>query len=149
MTFSKETCRCEKQLQTNWRKFPPYVNNTDAPHPGGILPGIVDDMAVKCCQTCKSHGQSVIDFKLDGDGELSQKSSDSALRASISQKTEFNFPIPGYIGQERYGNELFLSPYQWNCRKQLYTAGSVVRGFHRSCPIAETQILDILPKLVS
>ena len=110
VTFSKETCRCGKQLRTNWRKLLPYVNvnNTDVSHPSGILPGIVEEMAVTCCQTCETHEQSVVDFKLDGDGELSQKSSDSALRASISQKTDFSFPIPGYIGQERYGKDLFF-----------------------------------------
>ena len=93
----------------------PYVSNSnsnmsnvDAPHPGGILPGIMQEMAVTCCHTCKSHGQSIVDFKVDGNGQSSQKSSDATLRSSISHNTDFSFPIPGYTGQVRYAPILFF-----------------------------------------
>ena len=90
--------------------FPPYVDSNsnmsdeEAAHPGGILPGIIHDMAVTCCETCKSHGQSLVDFKMDGNDQPSQKSSDSALRESISHETDFSFPIPGFTGQVRCAN---------------------------------------------
>lgn len=111
--FFKETCRCDKHLKTNWRSLAPYVSNvtsTDAPHPSGILPGIIHDMAVTCCQTCKSHGQSLVDFSLDGNGEASEKPSDSALRGKISHQTQFSFPVPGFSEQEKYGVDLGYWP---------------------------------------
>lgn len=112
--FLQDTCRCEKHLYTNWRMFPPYVDsnsnmsNEDAAHPGGILPGIIHDMAVTCCETCKSHGLSLVSFKMDGNDQPSQKSSDSDLRESISHKTDFSFPIPGFTGQVRYANYIWI-----------------------------------------
>lgn len=104
--FLKETCRCNKLLRTNWRQLSPYVsdrNSADPPLPSGILPTIINDMAVSCCQSCQSHGESVLDFNLDGEGGQSEKSNDAALREAISERTELNFPIPGYMEQERFG----------------------------------------------
>lgn len=75
----------------------------DAPYPSGILPGIIHDMAVTCCHTCASHGQSLVDFNLDGNGEASEKPTDSDLREKISHQTQFSFPVPGFSEQEKYG----------------------------------------------
>lgn len=111
--YFKETCRCDKHLKTNWRRLAPYVSNTtstDAPHPGGILPSIIHDMVVTCCQTCASHGQSIVDFSLDGNGKASEKPSDSALRGKISHQTQFSFPVPGFSEQEKYGVDLGYWP---------------------------------------
>lgn len=111
--YFKETCRCGKHLKTNWRRLAPYVSNTtstDAPHPGGILPSIIHDMVVTCCQTCASHGQSIVDFSLDGNGKASEKPSDSALRGKISHQTQFSFPVPGFSEQEKYGVDLGYWP---------------------------------------
>ncbi|KAJ7389036.1 hypothetical protein OS493_034171 [Desmophyllum pertusum] len=67
-------------------------------------------MAVTCCRKCKSHGQSLVDFNLDGNGKTSEKPSDQAFRENISHRTQFHFPIPGYTEQEKYGAELGYWP---------------------------------------
>ncbi len=82
----------------------------DAPHPGGILPGIIHDMVVTCCSTCNAHGHSFLDFNLDGNGDASEKSSDSDLREKISHHTHLSFPIPGYMEQDKYGVDLGYWP---------------------------------------
>ena len=67
-------------------------------------------MAVTCCQTCTSHGQSLVDFSLDGNGEASEKPTDSTLRGKISHQTQFSFPVPGFSEQEKYGVDLGYWP---------------------------------------
>ena len=67
-------------------------------------------MAVTCCQTCASHGQSLVDFSLDGNGEASEKRTDSALKGEISHQTQFTFPVPGFSEQEKYGVDLGYWP---------------------------------------
>ena len=102
-----ETCRCNKHLTTNWRQLPPYVSekNADLPLPDGILASVLSKMAVTCCQTCQSHGESFLEFSLDGDKRNAEKPSDAALKEAISEKTEFHFPIPGSMDQEKFGAE--------------------------------------------
>nr|XP_058971065.1 uncharacterized protein LOC131797458 [Pocillopora verrucosa] len=102
-----ETCRCNKHLTTNWRQLPPYVSekNADLPLPDGILAPVLSKMAVTCCQTCQSHGESFLEFSLDGDKRNAEKPSDAALKEAISEKTEFHFPIPGSMDQEKFGAE--------------------------------------------
>ncbi|XP_022800571.1 uncharacterized protein LOC111338361 [Stylophora pistillata] len=107
IAVSEKTCRCNKRLTTNWRQLPPYVseNNADLPLPDGILSSLISKMAVTCCQSCETHGESFLDFSLDGDKGNSKKPSDAALREAISEKTEFHFPMPGSMDQEKFGAE--------------------------------------------
>lgn len=81
--FFLDTCRCHKRLTTNYRLFPPYVNQFPLTHTGnisvenmtGMLPQILDDLIVTCCQTCASHGESFVDFMYNGtNGEAKQES---------------------------------------------------------------------------
>ena len=67
-------------------------------------------MVVTCCATCKTHGQALVDFNLDGNGEASEKPSDAHLRGTISHRTHFSFPIPGYMEQDKYGVDLGYWP---------------------------------------
>lgn len=65
-----ETCRCAKRLTTNWIQLEPYVikRNSSDKMPGGLLSPFVDDMAVTCCQFCKTHGESYVDYEFNGEG---------------------------------------------------------------------------------
>ena len=92
-----------EQTGANYRLTSATQTVRTHPSPGGILPTIINDMVVSCCQSCRSHGPSVLDFNVDGDGGKSEKSSDAVLREAISERTELNFPIPGYMEQERFG----------------------------------------------
>lgn len=83
LVFFLDTCRCHKRLTTNYRLFPPYVNQFPLTHNGnisvenmtGMLPQILNDLIVTCCQTCASHGESFVDFMYNGtDGEAKQES---------------------------------------------------------------------------
>ena len=83
LIFFLDTCRCHKRLTTNYRLFPPYVNQFPLTHTGnisvenmtGMLPQILNDLIVTCCQTCASHGESFVDFMYNGtNGEAKQES---------------------------------------------------------------------------
>ena len=83
LVFFLDTCRCHKRLTTNYRLFPPYVNQFPLTHTGnisvenmtGMLPQILNDLIVTCCQTCASHGESFVDFMYNGtNGEAKQES---------------------------------------------------------------------------
>lgn len=92
-----ETCRCEKRLTTNWRVYTPYV----APNQMGMLPPIVEDFAVSCCKTCKSHGRSYVDWLHNGKNTSSEQNDAQKIKEYI-EYTDLNFPIYGWTWQENY-----------------------------------------------
>lgn len=65
----------------------PYVtkpngNQTDNV-PDGLVSPFVNDMAVTCCQSCKTYGESYIDYELNGIGEESLKKSEDVFRRCV------------------------------------------------------------------
>ncbi|XP_048577863.1 uncharacterized protein LOC5514077 isoform X2 [Nematostella vectensis] len=97
-----ETCRCNKRLSTSWAALQPYVNRSTSGSISGIIPHFLENMAVACCTSCKSHGHSYVDFHQNGRNESSHVKSESALRAVIDGSTDLVFPIAGYHLQEEY-----------------------------------------------
>ena len=76
-----------KRLTANWMILAPYVtkpngNQTDNV-PGGLVSPFVNEMAVSCCQSCKTHGESYIDYELNGMGEASLKKSEDVFRRCV------------------------------------------------------------------
>ena len=96
-----ETCRCQKRLTTNWMIYKPYVTGNAS----GLVPPVVNDMAIECCRTCESHGQSYVDFDLDGKNNGAFKKDGEIFRSAISQNTDFHFPVYGFKLQDRYHHE--------------------------------------------
>ena len=95
-----ETCRCAWRLTTTWRLYEPYVGiSNGTKNPGGILPSIVEDMAVTCCQTCKAHGYSFVDFTHNGKNESAERRDAHELKHFFDGVTDFYFPVYGHKGE--------------------------------------------------
>ena len=76
-----------ERLTANWMLLAPYVtkpngNQTDNV-PGGLVSPFVNEMAVTCCQSCKTHGESYIDYELNGMGEAALKKSEDVFRRCV------------------------------------------------------------------
>ncbi|KAL9958642.1 hypothetical protein ACROYT_G035690 [Oculina patagonica] len=106
-----ETCRCHKRLATNYRLFPPYVamkgEITDEGHftvanMTGMLPKILDDLVVTCCQTCAAHGKSYVDFMYNGTNGTAQQNSEQEMKFLIEDRNDLSFPVYGWKWQEFY-----------------------------------------------
>ena len=81
--------------------FPPYVDQvTSSSTPGspigGIIPPIIVDMVSACCRSCKSHGESYVDFNAQG---ASQHTTYNDMLERISPDIDFSFPVSGFKGQ--------------------------------------------------
>lgn len=65
----------------------------------------VNDMAVTCCQSCRTHGKSYVDFEFSGKGEPSGQPTENAHRLNINHDTDFSFPVYGYKLQDKFRHE--------------------------------------------
>jgi len=101
--LNKETCRCRQTLYANWREYEPYVNvsNTTGA-PGGILPQVIKDMTLECCQKCVAHNYSFVEFFNNADGTSAIKLSEDELKSNITENIDFTFPIFGGVDQVKY-----------------------------------------------
>ena len=102
-----ETCRCVERLATNYIDFPPYanVNVSDKASPvtaqdmTGMLPKILNEMAVSYCQTCMMHsgsGRSWVDFNKNGRNSAAKQAHAMAMQSFIEEETAFSFPVYGF-----------------------------------------------------
>ncbi|XP_048579794.1 uncharacterized protein LOC5501224 isoform X1 [Nematostella vectensis] len=109
VTFG-ETCRCKRNLTTNWRQYKPYVTTTVNGSPGLIIPVMLQEMLVQCCGSCADHGQSRLDLTVDGHNNTAQKKTIDELLNTIDGETDFSFPVHGYKGQDSYKRGLGYTP---------------------------------------
>lgn len=94
--FSSDTCRCQKRLASNYRTFPPYVDQFEVSGDGritvenmtGMLPKILDDLVVTCCQTCGAHGRSYVDFKYNGTNGTAKQNSEKEMKFLIQDRND-------------------------------------------------------------
>ena len=100
-----ETCRCHKRLTTSWYEFRPYVRLSENTIPDGLIPPILDKLAVTCCETCQSHGESYVDLNSNGFNESAKLPSLRALRNSIANPTDFFFPVYGFKEQTHFAKQ--------------------------------------------
>lgn len=105
-----ETCRCYKTLTTNYREFAPYVGinknasrfTLSSKRLKGMIPSILENLAVSCCRACKLHGNSLVDFTINGKGSSAVQPSDQLVKSLIDDDTDFSFPIYGWNSLETY-----------------------------------------------
>lgn len=85
----------------------PYVarDNTTKHGLGGLMTPFLSDMAVTCCQSCRAHGKSYVDFDFNGKGEPSNQTTEDAHRLHINHDTDFSFPVFGYKLQDEFRHE--------------------------------------------
>ena len=85
----------------------PYVakDNSTKLGLGGLMPRFVNEMAVTCCQSCRTHGQSYVDFDFNGKDEPAIQSTEELHRLNINHETDFSFPVYGYKLQDRFRHE--------------------------------------------
>ncbi|CAH3198822.1 unnamed protein product, partial [Porites evermanni] len=146
--ITAETCRCVKRLTANWMLLAPYVtkpngNQTDN-IPGGLVSPFVNDMAISCCQSCKTHGESYIDYELNAMGEESLKKSEDVFRRNILHSNDFSFPVYGYKLQDKFRHEfgylgIVESPgiaYVINTNYGANMSTSLVNSVFASWPLA-------------
>ena len=73
--------------------------------PDGLIPPILVDLAVTCCETCQSHGKSYVDLNSNGFNESAKLPSLRALRNSIANPTDFFFPVYGFKEQTHFAKQ--------------------------------------------
>ena len=108
--LSSETCRCHHRLTTNYRVFTPYtginrsssISTITSARMTGMLPAILEDLAVSCCRACKLHGQSFVDFSMNGRNLPAEQTSDQSVKSIIDHDTDFSFPIYGWKWLKTY-----------------------------------------------
>ena len=95
-----ETCRCAPRLTSSWFTYEPYVSPPNTTfEPSGIMPFILKDLVLTCCQTCKTNGYSYIDFSRDGQNNNAQQNNEHQLKLKFDNSTDFYFPIYGQKGK--------------------------------------------------
>ncbi|XP_065052028.1 phosphatidylinositol phosphatase PTPRQ-like [Rhopilema esculentum] len=114
-----KTCRCVKNLYTNWWAYPPYLfeegidgtkpiaNSRANPSyvPKGIFGKLIRDMVVWGCQNCngpRGHGLSVLHFDVDRTGGRCIKSSSIQCMENVNNATDISFPVLGRALQTNF-----------------------------------------------
>lgn len=129
----------------------PYVTqgNSTKHGPGGLVSPFVEDMAVTCCQSCKTHGESYVDFKFNGDGEPALQRTEEEFRLNIRHNTDLSFPLFGFKLQDRFRHEfgytgIVESPgiaYVINTKYGNQVSTSLVHAIFACWPLALMGIL--------
>jgi len=104
---SPDTCRCFKRITTNYRIFSPYNSVQISPdlkkvNMSGMIPEILNNLTVECCQTCKSHGLSYVDFVQNGRNMSAFQHNEMDVIDLIDDSNDLSFPVYGWKWQDRY-----------------------------------------------
>ena len=62
----------------------------------GMLPYLLNDLAVTCCKTCKLHGESFVDFNLNGKNEPAKQKTAQDVKKHIGEYVDLSFPVYGW-----------------------------------------------------
>lgn len=54
----------------------------------GMLPKILDDLVVTCCQTCLAHGKSYVDFMYNGTNGTARQHSEGEMKLLIDDRND-------------------------------------------------------------
>lgn len=54
----------------------------------GMLPEILDDLVVTCCQRCAAHGKSYVDFMYNGTNGTAQQNSEQEMKFLIEDRND-------------------------------------------------------------
>lgn len=68
----------------------------------GMIPEILNNLTTECCQTCKSHGRSYVDFVKNGQGESAFQNNEMDVISLIDDLNDLSFPIYGWKWQDQY-----------------------------------------------
>ncbi|XP_032222948.2 uncharacterized protein LOC116604538 [Nematostella vectensis] len=106
------TCKCPKNLQTNWWTLPPYlVADAQSPSPSGIFGPLVKQMIDYACGLCvNGHNDTIVHFQTSGLGRPAEKSSQLAVIEDIDDTTDISFPIAGHKDELRYMEKYVYLP---------------------------------------
>ena len=98
--FVLETCNCLENLYANWYANPPYATVSDSGKLGGLFPGLLHEMIIEACGSCKPYKKSQLHFDVSKIGAKTQKESEFILKNSITADTDLFFPIYGKTSRE-------------------------------------------------
>ena len=96
--YFSETCNCLEDFYMNWCSYMPYTNTSDS----GIFPPLVRDTILGVCGNCSEFGQPKIYFETDITGASAQKDGLVQVKHSISEHSQFNFPLIGRKDSNRF-----------------------------------------------
>lgn len=68
----------------------------------GMIPKILNDLTVECCQTCQSHGSSYVDFVQNGKNISAFQHNEQDVIDLIDDSNDLSFPVYGWKWQDRY-----------------------------------------------
>ena len=54
----------------------------------GMLPQILDDLVITCCQTCAAHGNSYVDFMYNGTNGTAKQNSEEEMKLLIEDRND-------------------------------------------------------------
>lgn len=110
--FLSETRHCEKRLTTNYWLNPPYVISSSAnQNLSGIFMAFLDEMVLHCCGNCQNgHGNSQMDYSLDGSSNPSRKHTEKEMRQAIDYNTDLSLPVYGFSDQRKYMSSFRFVP---------------------------------------
>ncbi|XP_031573985.1 uncharacterized protein LOC116307805 [Actinia tenebrosa] len=102
-----DTCRCFKRVTTNYRIFSPYNSvsisaDLKTINMSGMIPEILNNLTVDCCQTCQAHGASFVDFVQNGRNMSAFQHNELDVQALIDDTNDLSFPVYGWKWQDRY-----------------------------------------------
>lgn len=105
--FFSDTCRCFKRITTNYRIFSPYNSvsiskNLKSINMSGMIPEILNNLTIECCQTCQAHGKSFVDFVQNGKNMSAFQHNEMDVQALIDDTNDLSFPVYGWKWQDRY-----------------------------------------------
>lgn len=63
---------------------------------------MIKEMTHECCQTCRAHNESVVEFNTSRDGTPAHKRNEDELKTNISDDVDFSFPLYGTKEQKTY-----------------------------------------------
>ncbi|XP_048580690.1 phosphatidylinositol phosphatase PTPRQ [Nematostella vectensis] len=112
VTATGATCRCPKELQTNWWVIPPYlVTAPGDSEPDGIFGPLVQQMFSEVCGLCMNgHNETFLRFNTSGSGRIAKKKSQLAVIREIDDITDISFPISGRKDDTRYMDKYAYLP---------------------------------------
>lgn len=68
----------------------------------GMIPAILNNLAITCCQSCKSHGSSYVDFINNGHNKTAFQYNELDVVNLIDNTNDLSFPIYGWKWQDTY-----------------------------------------------
>ena len=62
---------------------------------GGFFPGLIENILIEACGSCKKYNNSVLHFDVSRTGDATRKHSEKKLKYYVSDQVDVSFPVYG------------------------------------------------------